>query len=353
MARRDKTKKVAVGAVVVGGGEPVRVESMTKTDTRDVNATLAQLDRMAARGCEIARVAVPDADAAAAFGELVARSPLPLVADIHFDYRLALACLEAGACGIRWNPGNITRAEQVTAVARLVRERRVSVRIGVNAGSLPEGAVVRAAGDLARAMAAVALDAVKRLEDLGVTDIIISAKATSPAVTLEANELISDAVTYPLHVGITEAGVGDAGVVRSAVGLALLLAAGLGDTVRVSLTDSPEREVAVAYEILKALGLRRRGPTVISCPTCGRAEVNLEPLARRVAAALENDARDITVAVMGCAVNGPGEAREADVGIAGGKGRGVVYREGKIVRRVAEEDLFEALMAELANVRKA
>jgi (E)-4-hydroxy-3-methylbut-2-enyl-diphosphate synthase len=347
MFTRGETKVLKVGSVALGGDEPVRVESMTKTDTRDVGATLAQLERLAAAGCELARAAVPDLGAVAAFGELARRSPLPLMADIHFDYRLALACLDAGAASIRLNPGNVRREEHWAAVGREMAARGVPARVGVNAGSLDAAVVERHGGRTAQAMAASALDAVKRLEDSGLEDIVVSAKATSPAMTLAANRLIAEELSYPLHVGVTEAGFGDAGVVRAVAGLSLILAAGLGNTIRVSLTEEPEREVAVAYEVLRALGLRRRGPTLISCPACGRAQVDVGALARRVAESLNGDSRDVVVAVMGCAVNGPGEASEADVGIAGGKGRGVVYRKGRIVRAADEADLVAALLEEL------
>jgi (E)-4-hydroxy-3-methylbut-2-enyl-diphosphate synthase len=350
MFTRDETKKIMVGEVAVGGGEPVRVESMTKTDTRDVAATLAQLERLAAAGCELARAAVPDVDAAAAFGELARRSPVPLMADIHFDRRLALACLDAGAAAVRLNPGNITRREHWHELGREMAARGVTARVGVNAGSLEDDVVARYGGRTAAAMAASAVEGVRRLEDAGLEDVIVSAKATSPAVTLQANRLIAEELPYPLHVGVTEAGLGDAGVVRSVAGLALILAAGLGDTLRVSLTDAPEREVAVGYEVLRALELRRRGPTLISCPGCGRAQVDVASLARRVAESMNGDARDVVVAVMGCAVNGPGEASEADVGVAGGKGRGVVYRKGEIVRSADEDELVAALLQELDSL---
>ncbi|MEE9457833.1 MAG: flavodoxin-dependent (E)-4-hydroxy-3-methylbut-2-enyl-diphosphate synthase [bacterium] len=350
MFTRDETKKIMVGEVAVGGGEPVRVESMTKTDTRDVAATLAQLERLAAAGCELARAAVPDVDAAATFGELARRSPVPLMADIHFDRRLALACLDAGAAAVRLNPGNITRREHWLELGREMAARGVTARVGVNAGSLERDVVARYGGRTAAAMAASAVEGVRRLEDAGLEDVIVSAKATSPAVTLQANRLIAEELPYPLHVGVTEAGLGDAGVVRSVAGLALILAAGLGDTLRVSLTDAPEREVAVGYEVLRALELRRRGPTLISCPGCGRAQVDVASLARRVAESMNGDARDVVVAVMGCAVNGPGEASEADVGVAGGKGRGVVYRKGEIVRSADEDELVAALLQELDSL---
>ncbi|MEE8639120.1 MAG: flavodoxin-dependent (E)-4-hydroxy-3-methylbut-2-enyl-diphosphate synthase [bacterium] len=350
MFTRDETKRIMVGEVAVGGGEPVRVESMTKTDTRDVAATLAQLERLAAAGCELARAAVPDVDAAAAFGELARGSPVPLMADIHFDRRLALACLDAGAAAVRLNPGNITRREHWLELGREMADRGVTARVGVNAGSLERDVVARYGGRTAAAMAASAVEGVRRLEDAGLGDVIVSAKATSPAVTLQANRLIAEELPYPLHVGVTEAGLGDAGVVRSVAGLALILAAGLGNTLRVSLTDAPEREVAVGYEVLRALELRRRGPTLISCPGCGRAQVDVASLARRVAESMNGDARDVVVAVMGCAVNGPGEASDADVGVAGGKGRGVVYRKGEIVRSADEDELVAALLEELDSL---
>ncbi|UCH78521.1 MAG: flavodoxin-dependent (E)-4-hydroxy-3-methylbut-2-enyl-diphosphate synthase [Candidatus Coatesbacteria bacterium] len=353
MFTRDTTRPITIGSVAVGGGAPVRVESMAKTDPRDVAATVAQLEAIAAAGGELARAAVPDGEAAAAFGEIVARSPIPVMADIHFDYRLALACLDAGASALRLNPGNVTRPEHWEEVGREVAARGAVARVGVNAGSLAAEVIERCGGRTAEALAESAVTAVRRLEDVGVTDILLSAKATSPRVTLEANLLLAAELPYPLHVGITEAGFGDAGVVRSAVGLGLILAAGLGDTVRVSLTEPPEREVAVAYEVLRALNLRRRGPTLISCPTCGRAQVDVAALARRVAERLNGDSRDVVVAVMGCAVNGPGEAREADVGVAGGKGRGVVYRHGEIVRHAEEADLLAALCEELDKLEEA
>jgi (E)-4-hydroxy-3-methylbut-2-enyl-diphosphate synthase len=252
MYTRDETKRVVVGDVALGGGEPVRVESMTKTDTRDEAATLAQLERLAAAGCELARAAVPDAEAAASFGRIARGSPLPLMADVHFDYRLALACLDGGAAAIRLNPGNVRRREQWLELGREMAARGVPARVGVNAGSLDPDAVERCGGRTAEAMAASAVEGVRRLEDAGLEDVIVSAKATSPAVTVRANALIAEELPYPLHVGVTEAGLGDAGVVRSAAGLALILAAGLGNTIRVSLTDEPEREVAVGYEILRA-----------------------------------------------------------------------------------------------------
>ena len=347
MYTRQDTLAVTVGDVVVGGGAPVRVESMTKTDTRDAGATLAQLERLAAAGCELARVAVPDMDAARAFGTIAARSPIPVMADIHFDFRLAMAAIEGGARAVRLNPGNITRPEHLRTLAAEMAARGVVARVGANAGSLAADVRARWGGATAEALAASALAAVAQLEDAGVTAILASAKAVSPAVTLAANRLIAGGTRWPLHVGITEAGFGDAGVVRSAVGLGLILAAGLGDTLRVSLTDEPEREVAVGYEVLRALGLRRRGPTVVSCPGCGRTEVDIRKLAAAVSESLAGDGRDVTVAVMGCAVNGPGEARDADVGVAGGRGRGVVYRRGEIVRAVAEEELVSALLDEL------
>ena len=350
MVGRERTKRVEVGGVGVGGAEPVRVESMTKTDTRNVAATLSQLERLDAAGCELVRCAVPDESATRSLADIIRRSPLPVMADVHFDYRLALKCLEAGVAAIRLNPGNIAKPEHIATVAREIKARGVTARVGANAGSLAADVLAAYGGDTAAALAASATAVVRRLEAEGVEDIIVSAKATSPQVSLAANLRLAAETPYPLHVGITEAGAGDAGVVRSAAGLALILAAGIGNTLRVSLTDEPEREVAVGWEVLRALNLRRRGPTVISCPGCGRTEVDLRSLAARVTEALAAFDRDVTVAVMGCAVNGPGEARAADVGIAGGRGRGVVYRRGELVRAVDEGKLVAALLEELERV---
>ncbi|MCP4230892.1 MAG: flavodoxin-dependent (E)-4-hydroxy-3-methylbut-2-enyl-diphosphate synthase [bacterium] len=347
MHLRQNTKKILIGDCEVGGGAPVRVETMTKTDTGEVSVTVAQIESIAAAGGEMIRIAVPDIDAAGAFGEIVNRSPLPVIADIHFDYRLALACLDAGVACIRLNPGNITRREQLAEVARRTVEMEVPVRVGVNAGSLDAEIYEKYGGPTGGALAESALNTVKLLEDYGISDFVISAKSTDVAVTRKANRLIAEAVSYPLHIGITEAGFGVSGITRSALGIGMILSDGIGDTIRVSLTEEPETEIEVGFEILRAVSVRRRGPTIISCPTCGRTEIDLMALAREVAAAVNGNEKDIHIAVMGCAVNGPGESREADIGIAGGKGRGVIYRKGEIVCTVPEAELVPALLKEL------
>jgi (E)-4-hydroxy-3-methylbut-2-enyl-diphosphate synthase len=348
MFTRDNTKRIEFDGVTVGAGAPVRVESMTKTDTRDAPVTLGQIERLTDAGCEIVRVAVPDMDAAAAFGEIVAGSPIPVVADIHFDYRLALAVLETDVASVRLNPGNVRKREHLQTVAGKVKEKGIPVRVGVNAGSIDPAVLERHGERNGAALAESAVNTVRVLEDFGLEDFIISAKSTDVFVNLEANRKIAEELPYPLHIGVTEAGFGTSGVVRSALGIGMILAEGIGDTIRVSLTEDPTYEVEVGYEILRASGVRRRGPTIISCPTCGRLEVDLMSLARSVAETVKTMDRDVTIAVMGCAVNGPGEASEADVGIAGGKGRGIVYRRGEPVRSVPEEELLDALLEELA-----
>jgi (E)-4-hydroxy-3-methylbut-2-enyl-diphosphate synthase len=331
---------------------------MCNTDTRDVGATNAQIAALVEAGCELVRVAVPDRAAATALTEIVHSSPVPIVADIHFDHRLALASLEAGVQGLRLNPGNIRKPDKVREVVRAAQERDVPIRIGVNAGSLPpqeaaEGqpllTVEELHATLPERMVEAAFSHIRFLEELDFHEIIVSLKAFDVPVSIAANRLLAERVPYPLHIGITEAGLPWAGTIRSAVGIGILLFEGLGDTIRVSLTGDPVEEVRVAYEVLRALNLRRRGPTIISCPTCGRTEVDLVRLARQVEERLLEIKEPITVAVMGCVVNGPGEAREADFGIAGGKGRGAVFRHGKVVRTVPEEELLEALMEEIAR----
>ena len=336
--------------MAVGGDAPVVVQSMTNTDTRDARATLRQVAELAAAGCEVVRCAVPDGEAAATLGEIVRHSPLPVVADIHFDHRLALAALQAGVHGLRLNPGNIRKPEHVRAVVLAARERGVPIRIGVNAGSLPPGAERGGPEETAAAMVAACLEQVRLLESLDFDLIKISLKASDVPTTVAAYRLMADQVPYPFHLGITEAGTPRTGAIRSAVGLGTLLYLGLGDTVRVSLTGDPCEEIAVAYEILKSLGLRERGPVLISCPTCGRTEIDLVGLANAVEAYLAKVPEPIKVAVMGCVVNGPGEAREADVGVAGGKGKGAIFRRGVIVRTVNEEEILPALLAEIEAV---
>ncbi len=350
-APRRPTRRLQVGSLAVGGGAPISVQSMAKCDPRDVRAATAQIRALARAGCDIVRVAVPDAQAAAALRIIRRASPLPLVADIHFDYRLALAALEAGADGLRINPGTIGSAAGVRDIVRAALDRRVPIRIGVNAGSLEQSVLAAHGGPTARALAASALAQARVLEDLGFQAIKISAKASDAARTVEAYRILSRATDCPLHLGVTEAGTLLAGTVRSAAALGILLAEGIGDTIRVSLTEPPAREVEVALELLRALGLRPPGPRVISCPTCGRIRINVLSLAHRVEAALAALARTVppgtawpTVAVMGCMVNGPGEAREADIAAAGGAGKAALYCRGVFQATVNEADIVPALV---------
>jgi len=350
MFPRRKTRPVAVGRVVVGGGAPIVVQTMTKTDTRDVRATVAQIRRLEKAGAEIVRLAVPDRKAAAALREIRSRVRVPLIADIHFDHRLALAALDAGVDGLRLNPGNIGSADGVREVVRAAAERQAPIRIGVNSGSLDRDILARAGGATAAAMAESALGHVRLLEDLGFRLIKISLKASDVPRTLEAYRLLAGRVDYPFHAGITEAGRLFAGSIKSSAGLALLLAEGLADTIRVSLTAPPEKEVFVAWQILQALGLRSRGANFVSCPTCGRCEVDLMPVAARVEKAVQALRVPLTVAVMGCTVNGPGEAREADIGLACGRGSGVIFRKGKLLKRVAAARMADELIAEIEKL---
>lgn len=349
---RRKTRAVRLGKVQVGGEAPVSVQSMTNTDTCDVAATAAQVRELAGVGAEIVRVAVPDWEAAEALRQIRAQVPeVALVADIHFDHRLALAAVEAGVDGLRLNPGNIGGRDKVAEVVRAAGERGVPIRIGVNAGSLDRKVLERFGAVSAEAMVASALEYVAVLEDLGFTAVEVSLKASSVPLTVAAYRLLADQVDYPFHVGITEAGTMRGGLVKSAVGIGVLLAQGIGDTIRVSLTAPPRHEVWAGYEILKALGLRHRGVELISCPTCGRTEIDLVAIATEVEERLQGMTRALKVAVMGCVVNGPGEAREADVGIAGGRGAGLLFRRGEPIRIVPETDLVEALLDEIEKLQ--
>ena len=350
MFPRRRTRPIDIGDVVVGGGAPIVVQAMTKTDTRDVRATLAQVRRLEKAGAEIVRLAVPDLAAAAALREIRKRARVPLIADIHFDHRLALAALDAGVDGLRLNPGNIGSAEKVREVVRAAGERGVPIRIGVNSGSLEKDILGRAGGATAAAMVESAMRHVRLLEDLDFRLIKISLKASDIPRTLEAYRLLAKLVDYPFHAGITEAGRLLVGSVKSSAGLALLLAEGLADTVRVSLTAPPEKEVFVAWQVLQALGLRERGATFVSCPTCGRCEVDLMSVAARVEKAVLGLQAPLTVAVMGCTVNGPGEAKEADIGLACGKGGGVIFRKGKLLRQVPASTMAADLIAEIKRI---
>ncbi|ABB31587.1 1-hydroxy-2-methyl-2-(E)-butenyl 4-diphosphate synthase [Geobacter metallireducens RCH3] len=347
-----ETRQIHVGNVAIGGGAPCSVQSMCNTDTRDVAATLSQVLSLSSAGCEIVRCAVPDMAAAEALGEIKRQSPIPVIADIHFDYRLALRVLEGGIDGLRLNPGNIGERWKVEEVVKAARERLVPIRIGVNAGSLEKELLEKYGHPTAEAMVESALGHVRILEDIGYDQIKISLKASDVMKTVEAYRLLAQKVDYPLHIGITEAGTIFSGTIKSSVGLGILLADGIGDTMRVSLTGDPVDEVRVGFEILKALGLRQRGINFVSCPTCGRCQINLIGVAQEVENRLAAIDTPLTVAVMGCVVNGPGEAREADVGIAGGKGEGLLFRHGEIVRKVPEAEMADALIAEVEQMAK-
>ncbi|HHV77172.1 MAG TPA: flavodoxin-dependent (E)-4-hydroxy-3-methylbut-2-enyl-diphosphate synthase [Syntrophothermus lipocalidus] len=347
---RRKSRVVNLGGVLVGGDNPIVVQSMTNTDTRDVDATVNQIKTLEAAGCEVVRVAVMDEEAARAIRAIRPRIAIPLVADIHFDYRLALLSLDAGADGLRLNPGNIGSRRKVEEVVRAAKERNVPIRIGVNAGSLEKRLLDQYGEPCAEAMVESAMHHIAILEDLDFKNIKVSLKASSLKLTLEAYRRIAGMVDYPLHLGITEAGTKDRGLIKSALGLGLLLSEGIGDTVRVSLTADPVDEVWAAYEILRALGLRKEGAELVSCPTCGRTEVDIIKIAEEVDSRLRSIREPIKVAVMGCVVNGPGEVRDADVGIAGGRGFGFLFKKGKIVRKVEEDKLVKALMDEIDNI---
>lgn len=347
MFSRRISRQVEIGGVKVGGGAPVVIQSMTNTDTRDAAKTLAQIRDLAGYGCELIRVAVPDAEAATALKRLKAESPVPLIADVHFDYRLALEALAAGVDGLRLNPGNIGGRDKVRLVVREAKDRGVPIRIGVNAGSLERRLLEKYGGVTAEAMVESALDHVRLLEEHDFRAIKLSVKAADVPLMLEAYRQLARVVDYPLHVGVTEAGTLRGGLVKSAVGIGVLLAEGIGDTIRVSLTADPRYEVWAAWEILKTLGLRRRGVEFISCPTCGRCEIDLITIANTVEERLQGVTEPLKVAVMGCVVNGPGEAREADIGIAGGKGVGLLFRKGEPVRTVPEAVLVEELIQEI------
>ncbi len=339
--------QIHVGNVAVGGGAPVSVQSMTNTDSSDVGATLSQIRSLAAYGCEIVRVAIPDDNALSCLPAIIAESLLPVVADVHFHARLAVGALAAGAAGVRINPGNIGGRARVEEVVEAARKAEAPIRIGVNSGSLPKKMRPLAEKDRAGALVATTLEYVHMFEELGFSNFKVSAKSSSVRETIDANLALAAEIDYPVHLGVTEAGTVRAGVVKSAVGIGALLARGVGDTIRVSLTGDPVDEVRTAYEILKSLGLRRRGPDLISCPTCGRAEVDVAELALQVEERLQEHGAGIEVAVMGCVVNGPGEARHADFGIACGRGEGLIFAHGKPVRKEPASRLVEALFEEI------
>lgn len=347
---RKTTKAIQVGNVRIGGGAPIVIQSMTNTDTRDAEATLAQIHQLHSAGCRIVRCTVPDHDAAHALQEICKYSPIPVVADIHFDFRLALAAVEAGIHKIRINPGNIGSDDRVKAVADACRQSGIPIRIGVNSGSIEKEILQKYGSPTPEAMVESALYHVSLLNRFDFDDICISLKSSSVPVTMEAYRLISERCDYPLHLGVTEAGTEYMGTIKSAAGIGGLLALGIGDTIRVSLTADPVKEIGAAYAILKAVGLNETGATVVSCPTCGRTKIDLIGIASEVEKRVAFLDKKIKIAVMGCAVNGPGEAREADVGIAGGDGVGLVFRKGSIIRKVPQEQLVDALMEEIAQL---
>ena len=347
---REHTKVIKIGDRVIGGGNPILIQSMTNTKTEDVKATVAQIQALTAAGCDIIRCAVPTMEAAEALGEIKKQITIPLVADIHFDYKLALAAIEHGADKIRINPGNIGSRERVQAVVDAAKERNIPIRVGVNSGSLEKELVEKYHGVTAEGIVESALDKVHLIEDMGYDNLVISIKSSDVMMCARAHELISTKTNYPLHVGITESGTLYSGNIKSAVGLGIILYQGIGDTIRVSLTGDPLEEIRSAKRILKTLGLRKGGIEVVSCPTCGRTQIDLIGLANQVERMVEDiPLNDIKVAVMGCVVNGPGEAKEADIGIAGGKGTGMLIKKGEIVQRMPESELLGALREELMH----
>ncbi|MGE0686034.1 MAG: flavodoxin-dependent (E)-4-hydroxy-3-methylbut-2-enyl-diphosphate synthase, partial [Dehalococcoidia bacterium] len=344
MTQRRVSKKIYVGDVAIGGDAPVVVQSMCATDTADVKTTVRQIHELADIGCEIVRIAVPDRAAADALPEIARQTPVPVIADIHFDYRWALAAIEAGFHGLRLNPGNIRDVAKVKTVVAAAKERNIPIRIGVNGGSLPPIRKTLEEGErpptMVERMVEAALWEIKILEEMDYDNIKISMKAFDVPTMVEANRQLAKLIPYPIHLGVTEAGTPRAGSVRSAIGIGMLLAEGIGDTIRVSLAANPLEEIPVCYDILASLNIRRRGPTMVACPTCGRIEIELIPLAQKVEEHFSKLGREITVAVMGCVVNGPGEAKQADLGIAGGKGRGVIFRQGNVIRTVDEPEFM-------------
>jgi (E)-4-hydroxy-3-methylbut-2-enyl-diphosphate synthase len=350
MNYREQTKEIKIGNRVIGGGNPVLIQSMTNTKTEDVNATVAQILRLEQAGCEIIRCTVPTMEAALALKEIKKQIHIPLVADIHFNYKMAIAAIENGADKIRINPGNIGSAEKVKAVVDKAKEYNVPIRVGVNSGSLEKEIVEKYGKVTAEGIVESALDKVKMIEDMGYDNLVVSIKSSDVLMCAKAHELISPQIPYPIHVGITESGTVFSGNIKSSIGLGIILNMGIGDTIRVSLTGDPVNEIATAKLILRTLGLRKGGIEVVSCPTCGRTNIDLISLANQVETmAADFDHLDIKVAVMGCVVNGPGEAKEADIGIAGGIGEGLLIKKGEIIRKVPEDQLLETLRYELTH----
>lgn len=349
VSRRRVTKPIYVGGVKIGGGAPVVVQSMTSCDTRDVRATVAQILRLEEAGCEIVRVAVPDEEAAAALREIKPLIHIPLIADIHFRHRLALLAMRHGADGIRINPGNLS-PDAIRRIVKTARENGKVIRIGINAGSLEKEIFARHGGATAGALVESALKNIRLFEEMGFDAIKLSLKSSDVATTIEAYRLISGKSDYPLHIGVTEAGTLVQAAIKSAIGIGVLLYEGIGDTIRVSVTGDPAEEIGVAYGILRALNIRNVGPDIISCPTCGRCEIDLLSLVRRVEGELQGMKNPLKIALMGCVVNGPGEAAEADIGIAGGRGAGILFKKGKRVRKIREEEFIPALLAEIGKM---
>jgi len=343
-------KTVKIGNIIIGNGNPIAVQSMTNVNTEDAASAIRQVNALADAGCDIVRLAVPTEEAAKAMEEIVAKTSVPLVADIHFDYRLALMCMERGVHKIRINPGNIGGEDKARAVAQMAKEKGVPIRIGVNGGSLEQGLLEQCGGDLAKAMVESAKRHVEILNRCDFDDIVLSMKSSSVKTTIDAYRLARETFPYPLHLGVTEAGTLQAGIVKSAIGIGALLADGIGDTIRVSLTDDPVREPEVARRILRALDLDKEHIEVVSCPTCGRTKIDLIPIAQAVSDAVEKISARLKVAVMGCVVNGPGEAKDADVGIAGGDGCAVLFKKGEIVRKIKEEEIVPTLLAEIQRM---
>ena len=351
MIKRKKTRRIYVGNVPIGGGAPIVVQSMTNTDTRDVDSTLRQIEELKKAGCEIVRVAIPDEDAAKSFGEIKKRTDIPLIADIHFDPKLAIMAIDSGADGIRINPGNIKK-DGLRQIIKKAKEANIPIRIGVNAGSLEKDILEKYGHPVAEALVESAIRNIRFFEDMGFFNIKVSIKSSDVLTTIRSYELLSEKIDYPLHLGVTEAGTLISGTVKSSIAIGYLLLKGIGDTIRVSLTRPPVEEVKVAYEILRSLGIRRIGPEIISCPTCGRCQIDLFSLVEEVEKGLTGVRIPIKVAIMGCVVNGPGEAKEADIGIAGGKGNGILFKKGRLVKKVPEHLLAKTLIDEVKKMEK-
>lgn len=347
---RKMTKKVMVGNVQVGGKADVSVQSMTNTDTRNVLETLKQINSLYDAGCDIVRCAVPDMEAAKAIGEITKKSPIPIVADIHFDYRLALECIKNGISAVRINPGNIGSEDRIEKVVNEAKKYKIPIRIGVNSGSLEKDILEKYGSPTAEALVESALRHVKILEKYDFTDIVVSIKSANVMRMIEAYRLASEKMDYPLHLGVTEAGTSFRGTIKSSIGIGTLLAEGIGDTIRVSLTDDPINEIKVGKEILKSFGYKKDGIQFVSCPTCGRTQINLIKIAKEVEEKLSDCKKNLTIAIMGCVVNGPGEAKEADIGIAGGNGVGLIFKKGEIIKKVKESELVNELINEVNNM---